>query len=308
MRPLARTAIGTALVCGVLVTAVSIGHGSNSNDSKKQPKGPYVALGDSYTAGPKIPDQTGSPAGCDRSSHNYPALVAKAVGVTAADFHDVSCSGATIAQLTAPQSTSNGTNPAQFSALSATTRLVTLGIGGNDIGFSSMITQCVATGVLYKVAEKIGDISNKAPCKEKYTSGNADQVAQRISTAGGELTRALDGIRHRAPLARIYVVGYPSILPADGAGCGDQMPLAPGDVTFLHQKEQQLNTMLSETAKAAGATYVDTFTPSIGHDACAPADTRWIEPLKPSSPAAVVHPNQRGEQGMATAVLRVLKS
>jgi hypothetical protein len=79
-------------------------------------------------------------------------------------------------------------------------------------------------------------------------------------------------------------------------------------VTFLHQKEQQLNTMLSETAKAAGATYVDTFTPSIGHDACTPAGTRWIEPLKPSSPAAVVHPNLRGEKGMATAVLRVLKS
>jgi hypothetical protein len=66
--------------------------------------------------------------------------------------------------------------------------------------------------------------------------------------------------------------------------------------------------MLGERARAAGATYVDTFTPSTGHDACSPAATRWIEPLNPSSPAAVVHPNEHGERGMATAVLRSLSS
>jgi len=103
------------------------------------------------------------------------------------------------------------------------------------------------------------------------------------------------------------VVGYPAILPTKGADCRDEIPLAPGDVTFLHQKEQQLNTMLRDRASDAGATYVDTFTPSAGHDACSPTDTRWIEPLEPSSPAAVIHPNERGERGMATAVLSALK-
>jgi lysophospholipase L1-like esterase len=108
-----------------------------------------VALGDSYTAGPRIPDRTGAPAGCDRSDHDYPALVAERLGLRAADFRDVSCSGATVADLTTPQSTDDGTNPAQLSALSAGTRLVTLGIGGNDIGFASLVTTCVKAGVFY---------------------------------------------------------------------------------------------------------------------------------------------------------------
>ncbi|WP_406481709.1 SGNH/GDSL hydrolase family protein [Streptomyces sp. NBC_01615] len=307
MGPLARTGIGVALACGVLVAAVSIGQNSDGNDKKETAKGPYVALGDSYTSGPKIPPQTGNPVGCDRSGRNYPALVAKELGIKAADFRDVSCSGATINNLTTPQSTGNGTNPAQLSALTATTRLVTLGIGGNDIGFSSVITKCVTTGSLFKLADRITDITDKAPCKEKYTSGGTDAVAQKIRATGDRLTRALTEIERRAPEAQVYVVGYPAIVPVTGTHCGRDMPLAPGDVTFLRQKQQQLNTMLGERAQAAGATYVDTFAPSTGHDACSPAITRWIEPLRPSSPAAVVHPNERGEQGMATAVLSALK-
>ncbi|MEU9287847.1 SGNH/GDSL hydrolase family protein [Streptomyces sp. NPDC048275] len=322
MGPLARTGIGVALACGVLVTAVSIGQNSDSDSSgdgdgdKEQakasasapPKGPYVALGDSYTSGPKIPPQTGDPAGCDRSGRNYPAVVAKELGLKAADFRDVSCSGATIADLTAPQSTDNGTNPAQLSALSTTTRLVTLGIGGNDIGFSSMITKCVTTGTLFELADKLMDITGKAPCQERYASDGADEVAEKIRATGNRLARALTEIERRAPEARVYVVGYPAILPVKGTDCDRGLPLAPGDVTFLRQKQREFNTMLSEHARAAGATYVDTFAPSVGHDACSPAGTRWIEPLRPSSPAAMVHPNAHGERGMATAVLSALKN
>ncbi|MFG2350377.1 SGNH/GDSL hydrolase family protein [Streptomyces phaeochromogenes] len=320
MGQLTRTGIGVALACGVLVTAVSIGQNSDSDGDKEQvkahasasasapPKGPYVALGDSYTSGPKIPPQSGDPAGCYRSGRNYPSLVARELGLKAADFRDVSCSGATITSLTTPQSTANGTNPAQLSALAATTGLVTLGIGGNDIGFSSMITKCVATGTLFKLADRLTDINDKAPCKEKYASGDSDEVAQKIRATGNRLSLALTEIERRAPNARIYVVGYPAILPVEGTACGRDMPVAPGDVTFLRQKQQELNTMLSERARAAGATYVDTFTPSVGHDACSPAGTRWIEPLRPSSPAAVVHPNEHGERGMATAVTKALKN
>jgi hypothetical protein len=54
--------------------------------------------------------------------------------------------------------------------------------------------------------------------------------------------------------------------------------------------------------------YVDTYTPSEGHDACSAKATRWIEPLIPSSPAAAVHPNERGERGMADAVLRAVRT
>lgn len=309
MGPLARTSLAGALACGVLVTAVGIGRNLTSGDGGHPPRRPYVALGDSFTSGPRIPDQTGKPAGCDRSSRNYPALVAKQLGIGAADFRDASCSAATITNLTTPQSTDDGTNPPQLSALTAATALVTIGIGANDIGFSTMITRCVTTGALYEAAARVtisGRAPGQAPCKERYAPGDAAEVTRKIRTAGDHLARALNDVRHRAPKARIYIVGYPAILPAKGTGCGSDMPLAPGDVTFLRETERQLNAMLRERAEAAGATYVDTFTPSIGHDACSAEATRWIEPLRPSSPAAAVHPNERGERGMAATVLRAV--
>jgi hypothetical protein len=59
-------------------------------------------------------------------------------------------------------------------------------------------------------------------------------------------------------------------------------------------------------AGAAGAHHVDTYTPFEGHDACADAGTRWIEPLLADSDAAAVHPNERGERAMTDAVLHTL--
>ncbi|WP_033319303.1 SGNH/GDSL hydrolase family protein [Streptomyces yerevanensis] len=312
MGPYARTGLAGIMSCGVLLTAVLIGRPDgtdtatgNAQDERPQPW-PYVALGDSYTSGPKIPRQSGAPVGCDRSDHNYPAVVARQLGVTAADFRDVSCSGATITDLTAPQKTSNGTNPAQLSALSTRTRLVTLGIGGNDIGFGSTVTKCVTMGVMYGAIGSDRLFSDDAPCKKQYVDGGTDEVAQKIQATGRQLSAALAEIERRAPKARVYVVGYPAIVPAEGKGCGGELPLAPGDATYLHDKGKQLNTMLRGQVEAAGATYVDTYSPSVGHDACSAQKTRWIEPLRPSSPAAAVHPNAHGEQGMADAVLRAI--
>ncbi|WP_430379814.1 SGNH/GDSL hydrolase family protein [Streptomyces sp. B1-3] len=307
MKLLARTGLAGLLTCGALLAVLGVAQRNDGDGGGgtgvAAPRGPYVALGDSYTSGPKIPDQTGTPAGCARSSRNYPAVVAKELGIKSSEFRDMSCSGAAIPDLTAPQSTEDGTNPAQTSALSTKTRLVTLGIGGNDIGFSSMLTKCVTTGALYKAAANLTDISDKAPCKERYAD---DGASKKIRTAGGHLSQALQEIKRRAPEARVYVIGYPAILPSDGSTCDRKIPLAPGDVIFLRDQEQQLNAMLRQRAQAAGATYVDTHTPSVGHDACSPAGTRWIEPLQPSSPAAIVHPNERGERGMASAVLRTI--
>jgi hypothetical protein len=131
-------------------------------------------------------------------------------------------------------------------------------------------------------------------------------VAQRIATAGEHLATALAEIHRRSPRARVYVVGYPAILPSTSTDCPRAMPLAPGDMTFLRDKQDQLNSELRERAAAAGDGYVDTATPSAGHDVCSGADTRWIEPLLDPVGALPVHPNARGEQGMAGALLRSL--
>ena len=59
-------------------------------------------------------------------------------------------------------------------------------------------------------------------------------------------------------------------------------------------------------AGANRAEYVDTYGPTRGHDMCKAPDVRWIEPLQPASPAAPAHPNAKGEEAMARAVLERL--
>ncbi len=101
----------------------------------------YVALGDSYTAGPGILLQETDPLGCFRSVHNYPHLVARTRGSV---LRDVSCSGATTEDLVSPQLVLGGPNPSQLGALDAGVDVVTLQIGGNDIGFGEILGRCTA--------------------------------------------------------------------------------------------------------------------------------------------------------------------
>ncbi|GAQ76510.1 SGNH/GDSL hydrolase family protein [Streptomyces turgidiscabies] len=306
MRNSVRAVLAGAVACGALVTAITVGRGGD--DDQAPPQGPYVALGDSYTSGPGIPSQATTPAGCARSDRNYASLVARQLALDTADFRDMSCSGAKIADLSSPQSTQDGVNPAQLSALTARTALVTIGVGGNDIGFAATVQECVKKGVVHRLTGSGRFTGNDAPCHGEYASDGADEVARRIDAAGARLSGALAEVKRRAPRAEVYVVGYPAILPSEGNRCDDDMTLAPGDVRFLDAKEQQLNAALRKRATTAGAVYVDTYGPSVGRDACAAGGTRWIEPLMPVADAAPLHPNERGERGMADAVLRALKA
>jgi len=266
--------------------------------------GSYVALGDSYTAGPDIPDQTGGPPGCEQSTSSYPYLLAQRLRL---NLTDMSCSSATIASLSGPQPTGDGTNPAQLTALSAATRLLTLGIGGNDIGFSSVITRCTELDLIPALIPGAA-ASGAAPCQAYYSSGGTDQVQQRIQAAAADLAGTLSQIRQRAPHARVWVVGYPDLLPPAGGACAHVMSITQGDATFLDDEELQFNSALRQDAAAAGDGYADTYTPSVGHDACSPESSRWIEPLLPASPAAPMHPNAAGEQGMADAIEHAIQA
>jgi lysophospholipase L1-like esterase len=255
----------------------------------RKPPQSYVALGDSYTAGPVIPVQQPDPYGCLRSDHNYPHLVAAALGV--GDFKDPSCSGADTGDMTAPQGVSPGPNPPQFDSLSATTELVTVGIGGNDIGFTEIIRNCTASQ------------PSGHPCQDHYVVNGQDELRARIAATAPKVAAVLQGIHQRSPVARVYVVPYLAILPETGPGCWPQMPIAPDDVPYLRGIEKELNGMLARQARANGARYVDAYTPSIGHDACQLPISRWVEPAVPTTPAAPVHPNLFGMQGYAAAVL-----
>jgi lysophospholipase L1-like esterase len=246
----------------------------------------YVALGDSYASAPLVPTQVDT--ACLRSSRNYPSLVAGARGAT---LTDVTCSGATTAAMTAPQA--DGV-PAQLDALDRGTDLVTVTIGGNDIGFSTVLGTCV---------QLLGSDPAGTPCQTHYTATGADEISDAIARTAPKVGQVLRGIHRRAPHARVVVVGYPDLFPEDGVGCTSKsVPLAAGDFAWLRDKEKELNTMLARQARRGGARYVNTYTPTVGHDLCKPSGERWIETFAPETPAAPVHPNATGESVMADAV------
>ncbi len=255
----------------------------------------YVALGDSYTAAPFASVPVGDPIDCGQTDRNYPRVVQETL--PADSFRDISCSGATTDDFSAPQTglPFGGTNPAQFDALDDSVTLVTVGIGGNDIGFSGIVTACVQLPI------------DAQPCTPKYTAGGVDQISERIARTAPKVAAALQQIHARAPRAAVLVVGYPSILPDTGSGCYPYVPILPADVPYLRAKEKELNGMLATQAAANGATFVDTYTSSIGHDACQLPGIAWVNGAVLVPPSYPGHPNLLGEADMAAQVLRALR-
>jgi lysophospholipase L1-like esterase len=275
-RLLALTLVALALLCG---WAAAQARAAN-----------YVALGDSYAAGPLIPNQV-SPVGCLKSDHNYAHLAAPSIGV---ELRDPTCSGATTVNMTEPQNVEFGQNPPQFNALGEDTTVVSLTIGGNDIGFSEVAESCITLNPF------------STPCKDKYDPGGHDQLAERIENTAPKVAAVLQGIHKLSPKAEVFVVNYPAIFPETGFGCWPQEPIGFGDVPYLRSTEQRLNAMLATQAAANGATVVDWYKASIGHDSCKSLSTRWVEPLIPGELAAPIHPNKAGMQGAATALVAAL--
>ena len=258
--------------------------------------GPMVALGDSYTAGALLPsDLTARPLGCLRSTKAYPVLVAAALG---ASLTDAACSSAGVADMTAAQRTDLGTNPPQLNALAPDDSLVVLTLGGDDIGFMNVLDECMELSF----TDPWG-----SPCRAHYTSGGTDQLAALVKAEGPKMTAVLADIAARAPQARIVVVGYPDMFPLSG-GCWPAVPITDGDIGYLRGIELQLNAMLAADAKAAGATFVNTYTPTIGHDFCQPETIRDVEGLLPGSLALPFHPNARGQAAIAAAVLAAIRT
>jgi lysophospholipase L1-like esterase len=256
----------------------------------------YVALGDSYTSAPFISAPTGQPYDCGRSDRNYPHLVQKALRFPV--FRDVSCGSADTKDMTAPQGPLplGNFNPPQFDALGPDVALVTVGIGGNDIGFGGATSECV------QLPKPLGG----QPCHVSYTAGGVDQISKRITEARPKIDAVLDGIHLRAPNARVLVVGYPALLPETNSGCYPYVPVLRDDIAWLRAKNKELNAMLADAAFADGSTYVDWYGPSIGHDMCKPPGIAWTNAVAVVPPSYPAHPNTLGTQGAARAVLRAL--
>ncbi|MGN6216472.1 MAG: SGNH/GDSL hydrolase family protein [Solirubrobacterales bacterium] len=251
----------------------------------------YVALGDSYSAASGVlPPDPSAPPECLRSLRSYPHVIAAKTG---AQLRDVTCGGAETSHFFEAQYP--GVEP-QLDALSAGTQLVTMTIGGNDSNvFIETVLACGAAG--------LSTLGQGSPCKDRYGSSFEETIKNKTYPS---LVRALSAVRARAPRARVAILGYPWIMPASG-GCFDKMPVAEGDVPYVHGIQATLNDAVRRAAAATGATYVNFNKISVGHDACQPVGVRWIEPVLQGTNPVIVHPNALGEAEMAAQTMRVLR-
>ncbi|WP_084628387.1 SGNH/GDSL hydrolase family protein [Amycolatopsis nigrescens] len=255
----------------------------------------YVALGDSYTAGPLVPWPRLDKLLCFASTNSYPAWLADSLDV--GEYTDASCSSADTTNMTGPQpvptaSFALGSAAPQFDALTPETDLVTVGIGGNDSGvFGELVGTC---------PELTAENPVGSPCRDLYTVDGVDTMKQRLTLTRARVTEVLRGIHERSPAAKVLLVGYPRIAPPSGY-CPDVLPFADGDLRWLDSVEQALNAALADAAAADGdTTFVDTYGPSLGHDACATGGAAWIQGKDLDLfGAAPYHPRKAGMTGVA---------
>lgn len=252
----------------------------------------YVAIGDSYTSAPLVPE-TDPEDGCLRSSGNYPSLVAAALEGT--ELEDVSCAGADTPALIGVQRTFDGlSRPPQLQAVTEDTSLVTVSIGGNDFGlFSTFVGGCA------QIASTDPDGS---PCTD-VASEDGPEVLSKIEE---RISSVVQGIRGRAPEARILVVGYPQIVPQGDRAC-PQLPIAEGDLPFARTMNRGLAEALEEGARKAGAEYVDAYALTEGHDVC--SDDPWIAGKDTvEGQALAFHPFAAHQEAVAEEILQILDS
>ncbi len=237
--------------------------------------GRYVALGDSYTAGPLIPWVYGQPTSCLRSSRNYPALLGE--WLQPDSFVDVSCSGADTRDLTRAQQGFGSAQPPQLAAVTADTDLVTIGMGGNDFDlFGSLV-------------------AGERP----------DGVAAALRRTTSRLATSVRAIGERAPDAVVALVGYPQIVPARGTCAA--LPFDAAELRYLDRTERALNAAVRRAAQQEGAVYVDTYAASRGHDVCA-GPAAWVNGRTTRPVAALAyHPFEAGMVATATTVHEALR-
>ena len=232
----------------------------------------YVALGDSYSSGTGT--RTYYDSNCQRSVYAYPYLVHNAH--PAWTFVHAACGGAKTGDVINTQS----------SSLTSGTNWVTYTIGGNDAGFSSVITECAQ------------------PWWSSDCNGAIDQAQAYITnTLPGRLDLVNNKIKSLSPTATVVVLDYPHLFM--GEDCNAGTFFSPDEETRLNQTADMLKTQLKNAATRAGANFVfkDVIPPFVGHAIC--DSTEWLNGL--SNPVGEsYHPNRTGHSSGYTPVVRTV--
>lgn len=284
------TGLALAATAAVAAPATAATHGSQGGSAA--PVSSYVALGDSYTAAPLVP-QLDVANGCFRSTNNYPHLVARSLGLSGTAFTDVSCSGAQTRDMTTSQMTGV---PPQFDALTESTDLVTIGIGGND---SSVFGTLVGFCPTLRTSDPTG-----APCRDYMRSHGEDRLFAALAQTSDRVEDVVAQVHQLAPHARVLVVGYPYIVPRHGT-CPALLPLATGDYHYANQISKRLNQALRHAASVTHSTYIDTYAATVGHDIC--STDPWINgQFTDPARAQAFHPFAAEQQAVGDAILAAL--
>ena len=229
---------------------------------------PYVALGDSFTAGPGIDPQQSDAGFCQRSERNWPTLLAERFDTTVSD---VSCAGATTADLVSTLASG---------VLDGGPRVVTVSSGGNDGGLFSALLQACAGG--------------SGTCAD-YVDGQVPDILDRTAD---DLADLLEQVTKAAPEAQVILVGYPRIAPESGTCAA----IGIRDTAPVLEAETALDAALAQAAKGADVPYVSLRAGSLGHDACAGTEA-WTNGISAAAGDGILfHPNTRGMAAVADIV------
>jgi lysophospholipase L1-like esterase len=222
----------------------------------------YVALGDSYASGVGSGSYTTESGSCLRSTKAYPQLWAN--GHAPASFKFVACSGAKTTDV----------NANQLSALSSATTLVSITIGGNDVGFASVMEDCVLYGTDTCVSEV-----------------NAAENTARNSLPGW-LDTTYNGIRSRAPSARVVVVDYPRFYH-DLWYC---VGLSSTSRNKINEGADVLDGVIQQAASRHGFSFADVRSLfANGHEIC--DSSSWLHSVDWSNIVQSYHPTAAGQSG-----------
>jgi lysophospholipase L1-like esterase len=227
----------------------------------------YVALGDSYASGVGSRTYYGDSGSCYRSPASYPATVASAAGL-ALDFR--ACSGAKVADVV----------NSQLAAVNRGTDFVTVTVGGNDVNFAPVLTECA-----------------KPSWWGNCTKAVNDALVILRTQLPARLAGLYSQIRARAPYARVVVTGYPLLF--DGQDCNLLTFFSSGEEAQLNAATNELDALLQSQAATAGFAFADLRAVFTGHAWCGRPE--WINGL--SNPVLEsYHPNLSGHAAYAGVV------
>jgi lysophospholipase L1-like esterase len=240
-----------------------------------------AALGDSFSSGEGNPPFIPAYGACDRSNVAWPVLIGKR-DKTIPDVTDIACSGATSGALA---SSYNGQPPQldQLQSLTLIPDIVTITMGGNDVGFSDILRDCF--------------LDNCA------TDGRLQRAKTAIENESTLLVSDYEAVQEAAPSATVVVVGYPQLFSASQDNCSW---LNSDERTQLNSLSVLFDQIEAAAAQQAGVKYVSVLGALAGHELC--TEDPWVYPIGIFGGDNRGHPTFFGQLAISVLVDRFLDS